>query len=68
MLADLSIAWVFWFVIRWPILDRQVRATASGLTSELAHLPGKFRQALLALQLESEVASQRALREAGLVD
>ena len=68
MLADLSIAWVFWFVIRWPILDRQVCAKASSLSQALVHLPRDLRQAILAFQLESEMASQRALREAGLAD
>jgi hypothetical protein len=68
LLADLSIAWVFWFVVRWPILDRQVIATASSLAHTLVHLPGDLNRALDTLHIESEIACQRALREAGLAD
>jgi hypothetical protein len=68
MLADLSIAWVFWFVIRWPLLDRQVYSTASSFTRALVHLPAGLRRAVLTLQLESEIACQRALRDAGLAE
>ena len=68
MLADLSIAWVFWFVLRWPLLDRQVVASASSLALVVIHLPRDLQQGMLALRAESEMASRQALREAGLAD
>jgi len=68
MLADLSIAWVFWFVLRWPLLDRQVSASASSFVLSVMHLPRDLHHGMLALRAESEMASRRALQEAGLAD
>jgi len=63
MIADLSIAWIFWFVIRWPMLRTSIHLQ-DDIQKVLADIGARIRD----LQLESEIASQRELRAAGLAD
>ena len=63
MIADLSIAWIFWFVVRWPMLRTSIHLQ-DDINKLFAHIADRIRD----LQLESEIASQRELRAAGLAD
>ena len=68
MIADLSIAWLFWFVIRWPVIREPLHAIACKMRTSLRQFVPRLRQAYLSARLESEEACRRELRLAGLVD
>lgn len=68
MIADLSIAWLFWFLIRWPVIHQPVRAILRKLRISLHRLVREAQEAYRSARIESEEACLRELRGAGLVD
>lgn len=68
MIADLSIAWLFWLLIRWPIIQDPLQAIAYELSASLRRFVRDLRRAYQSARLESEQACRRELRAAGLVD
>jgi hypothetical protein len=68
MIADLLIAWLFWFLIRWPVIEEPFKAIIRKLASSLRLLITEMRQAHESARLKSEEACRRELRLAGLAD
>jgi hypothetical protein len=68
MVADLSIAWLFWFLIRWPVVQDPLQTMAHKLRASLGRFVRSLHQAYQLARLESEQACRRELRAAGLVD
>lgn len=66
MAGDLTIAWLLWFVMRWPILRTQVNRRGVRICRSIGRLPREIRYAFGVLKLESELARRRELRAAGL--
>jgi hypothetical protein len=68
MITDLMIAWLFWLVIRWPILQGQVCRLGVRVCRRFLQIPQKLRRSLEELRRESELARRRELRAAGLAE
>jgi len=68
MIGDLTIAWLFWFVMRWPLLQGQVRRLSVRMYRQVLQIPLTLRQGFEDLQRESELARLRELRSAGLAE
>jgi len=68
MIADLLIAWLFWFLIRWPVIEEPFKAITGKLVSSFRRFVAEARQAHESARLKSEEACRRELRLAGLAD